>query len=1156
MPTHRSQAFTSPFQNVFKIQLLLWTSLAGSMAYAQEITTETTVPVVTSTFDNGGPSDVTITEDGSILLGGTEGQVAITVDSDNSVTNDGLIQFDDTNNVTAILIDPGLSGDIISSGTILLQEDYTREDDDDDDDLDGPLALGNNRIGIHLQSGGTHTGTIDLQDSSLLTVEGNSSAGILLESMLDGNLIIDGGISVIGEDGVAIDAAEGVTGDVILGSSITTRGANAKGVILDGDVGGNIAITGSVFVSGFTSTGVTNYIPPASLTEDTDPIADRIDAEDINDSGSAVVIGGSVANGLLVNGNVDDFVSQEDVDDETKDTIEDFDENRSSGSVLAVGSAPALLITPDLNGAATDDIIIGTVVETVRDTLDDDEDDDFTETLATFEYERGLINRGTISADGLNIGFDATGLQIEGSADGTFTTQIMGGILNTGTIEGTAFEADATAIDLRSGAIVGSIENDGLISATVSTLEGNTATAIKIAEGAEVTSVLNTGTITARSNGDTGNAAAIQDLNGNLTEITNRGTLSAFLVDNGQDETDLGSAVAIDLTATSQDVTLLQEQETPVEDRNGDDEIDEDDVNTPALVGDILFGSGNDTFTVTSGTVSSDTDFGLGNGTMSLSSATYTGTIFFRDGTNSLTATNTTINGDISFLDDSSTFDLTSSTFNGRLISNGALQSFTAVDSEIELTNNTVATLGSLSITGDSVLQIDLDPREFVDDPLLTVTGMAEIGEGVTIRPVLETITSTDFVKTVIEADDLAFAGTLDDALITDAPFIYNVTLQETEGVTDTLDLEFSLKTSEELGFDLNQAAAYGAVLDVFSSDDDLGAALATITEGDDFYQTYNLLLPQRTEASSRYLAAQGSAIFGALGNRLNAISNSGDRNMGVWAQEFFTHVEIDEDTNVPGYNGSGLGFAFGVDRKLSFIDVIGLYGTYVSGDFEEKTGGNNPVTTSSFGIGLYAKDSVGPIDLMFSGQLGNVDFNSKREFTLDEIPYELEGAWDGTSAIATAGASSQIDVGGLYVRPALSIDYFQLDQDAYTETGDDLLALSIDSAETDRLSATAVMAIGKRFEAGRNGTSYWAPELSVGYRNELSSTPYETTASYLGSEEVFQVLSQETFSDAVLAGLSITSDSSILAARVGYDVEVADEGIIHYGGITLRLKF
>jgi len=829
------------------------------MAYAQEIDTETTVPVVTSTFENGGPGDVTITEDGSIVLGGTEGQVAITVDSDNSVTNDGQIQIDDTNNVTAILIGPGRTGDIMSSGTILLQEDYTREDDDDDDDLDGPLALGNNRIGIHLQSGGTHTGTINLQDSSLLTVEGNDSAGILLESMLDGNLIIDGGISVIGEDGVAIDAAEGVTGDVILGSSITTRGANAEGVILDGDVGGNIAITGSVFVSGFTNTGVTNYIPPASLTEDTDPIADRIDAEDINDSGSALVIGGSVANGLLVNGNVDDFVSQEDVDDETKDTIEDFDENRSSGSVLTVGSAPALLITPDLNGAATDDIIIGTVVETVRDTLDDDEDDDFTETLATFEYEQGLINRGTISADGLNIGFDATGLQIEGSADGTFTTQIVGGILNTGTIEGTAFEADATAIDLRSGTIVGSIENDGLISATVSTLEGNAATAIKIADGAEVSSVLNTGTIVARSNGDTGNAAAIQDLNGSLTEITNRGTLSAFLVDNGQEETDLGSAIAIDLTATTQDVTLLQERETPVEDRNGDDEIDADDVTAPALVGDILFGSGNDTFTVTGGTVSSDTDFGLGNGTMSLSSATYTGTIFFRDGTNALTAANTTINGDVSFLDDSSTFDLTSSTFNGRLISDGALQSFTAVDSEIELTNDTAATLGALSITGDSILQINLDPREFVDETLLTVTGMAEIGEGVTIRPVLETITSTDFVKTVIEADDLAFAGTLDDALITDSPFIYNVTLQQNEGVTDTLDLEFSLKTSEELGFDLNQAAAYGAVLDVFSSDDDLGAALATITESDEFYQTYNLLLPQRTEASSRYLAAQGS---------------------------------------------------------------------------------------------------------------------------------------------------------------------------------------------------------------------------------------------------------------------------------------------------------
>lgn len=1141
---------------VLRWPLVLCASVCAPYALAQDISTETTEPVTTSTIDNGAPGDITITEDGSITLSGTEGQVAVTMDSDNNITHNGEIDIEDTDNVTGIQLNADRTGDLIMGGTINLIEDYTREDDDDDDDLDGPFALGDSRFGILLDAGGTHTGDIDLQTGSSIFVEGNNSAGIWLGSALDGAFTLDGTISVVGDESVALEIDNGVTGDVLISGNIAAQGANSRGMSIDGDVGGNLTIESAITTSGFASTVVSNYVAPLDVTDDTVDVADRIDAEDLNDNGAALAIGGNLANGLLINGSVDQFNSDEDEADEVKDTVDDFDENRSEGSITSVGSAPAVLISPDLDGAATASITLGPVVETVRDTTDDDEDEDLTEVLATFTYDYGLINRGTIFADGQNIGFDATALRIEGSADGNFVTGITGGLYNSGEINAEAFEADTTAISLGAGAIVGTFLNEGTVASNSTTIAGHEATAVLIEDGADLTSLNNAGLLTARVFGESGNAYAIRDLSGGLTQITNTGSISAALAFDGTEIETFGVARAVDVSASAADVTYLQEFATPTDDVNDDDVLDSNDVDTPSLVGDIVFGSGNDQLVSTAGTMSGDVYFGLGNGVMDLQSTTFDGDVRFTDGTNTLSLLSSTFTGDAIFGGTSASFDLNNSVFTGALVSDGALDTLTAVDSDLILSEGTSAVLNAFSLTGDSILHVDISPNPAEQVTSLTVTGMATLGEGVSIRPDLQGISATDFTHTFVDAGTLSFAGTLDESAILETPFLYNVELIVTDDVRDTLDLQFALKTTGELGLDFNQAAAFEAVLDLFSSDAELGAAMADITEEGEFQQVYSMLLPQRTDAATRYLSTQGSAAFGALNNRLKVLSSSEERPSSLWAQEYFNLIDIDADTDVPGYNGSGLGFATGIDRRVGPIDVAGIYLNYSSGEFEEKTGGNNPVSTSAFGIGLYAKESLGPLDFAIASQISSVDFTSRREIEFGDLQYDQLGDWKGTSAMTSASVGSEFEAGQFYARPQISVDFFELQQDGYTESGDDRLALEISDADTERTSATAVLALGTRLPVGRGAPTFIIPELSLGYRSELSSTPYQATARFLGSEESFEILSQETFSDAFLAGFSLSTDSVMGSARFGYDVEIADEGLIHFGGATLKLKF
>src|SRR5262245_40267551 len=160
------------------------------------ISTAITTPVLTST----GNDDVRISSTGSVKP--TSGN-AVTIDSNDSVKNEGTIQITGSNNSSGILANPGLAGNITNTGSIIIDESFTPTDTDNDGELDGPFAQGSGRFGIHVLSGGTFTGNII--NSNIITVEGNSSAAIAIDSTLAGNLSQTGGtINVLGDNSVGI----------------------------------------------------------------------------------------------------------------------------------------------------------------------------------------------------------------------------------------------------------------------------------------------------------------------------------------------------------------------------------------------------------------------------------------------------------------------------------------------------------------------------------------------------------------------------------------------------------------------------------------------------------------------------------------------------------------------------------------------------------------------------------------------------------------------------------------------------------------------------------------------------------------------------------------------------------------------------------------
>ena len=549
--TSRSRIFRRQNKRGFSMRFLLATTGLGAIAAATvavpahaetQISTAVTTPQTTS-----ASGDLHIMTAGSVK---PASGVAVTMNSNNYVINNSTIQITGADNSAGIVANAGLTGAITNTGTITIDETFTPTDTDNDGDLDGPFAQGSNRFGIHVL--GAHTGAIT--NSGKILVEGNNSGGIVLEGPLTGTLSNSADITVLGNNTVGIKAGA-VSGDVLLSrGTIQVQGAGAVGVNLTGDIGGKLVLQGSVQTTGYRYTTA-----PADVS--------KLDADDLLQGGSAVIIGGNVAGGILF----DAKPADSDPNNADEDADGTPDANETTSSIIALGSAPAVIV-----GSSTQATNIGAVAGSGG---------------------QGLVQKGTILAAGVYKNVSSSALVIGGLGN---AVNVAGGMTNNGSITATASEANATAVRIGAGASVLLIINSGTISATGGGAATNTAQGIAIDAGATVTTIKNSGEIGATLAGADGVATAIIDNSGGLSLIENTGSITVA------NASTLGAkAVAFDLRANGTGATVRQLAVTTG--------------TAPSINGQMLFGSGSDTLDIADGAVNGTAKFGLGNNTLSLS---------------------------------------------------------------------------------------------------------------------------------------------------------------------------------------------------------------------------------------------------------------------------------------------------------------------------------------------------------------------------------------------------------------------------------------------------------------------------------------------------------------------------------------------------------
>lgn len=948
-------------------------------------------------------------------------------------------------------------------------------DSDSDVKNDGTIQITdrNDVVGIDVTAGGngtiTNNGKIILDETYAPKdddndgdldgpfAQGSNKVGIRTTAPFTGSIVNAGEITVEGNDSAGIRLGGALNGSLTSTGTIAVVGNDSVGIEA-GDVSGDVVLRGSITAIGENAVGVAlngdidgavtiqgtigstgyRYTTPPADVED-------LDADDLLQGGPALRVAGNVGGGILLDRPPAN--SDEDEDDEDGDGIPDAQEG--TASITSFGGAPALQI-----GSADGDIAIGAVADTGH----------------------GLLMKGAVRASGVYDGIDATAIAIGGMGH---AVDMAGGITLDGEVRASS-RADATGLLLGTGTSAPALVNSGQVIATGGNRTGDLARAIAIETGATVTSLTNSGTISAQTSAD-GTAIAIQDASGGLGLIENDGRISATGAN-----ADTNRAIAIDLRANASGAIVRQL-------------VAEDDAPAPQIVGNVLFGSGNDQFEVRDGSVSGTVNFGAGDNAMALSGdAVHQGAIVFGAGTDTLTLSGTAqMTGAVDFGGGSDLLTLGEGTsLSGSIVNSGGTAA--TIAGRLDMTSATGISFASLDVAATGAIGVTID-GETGAATRYDIAGLASFAEGAQVDVRLNGIASSLGDYVIVQAGTLSGADTLASA-DTDLPFLFKSALSS-DADAGTVTLSIDRKTAGELGLNQSETAAYDAIFEVLDRDEDLTGLFLAIEDQATLRNRFGTFLPEHSGGSfdSITLAARNGSRF------LNDYSPAGDDDAAwtLFGQQIAWGGSKDVG-DTAAYDIGGWGAIGGIERGLGGAGHLGISLAYASG--RNSNGDNdNEVLLGQYELGAHWRGRFGGFAAYLRGAVAKVDFDGQRRLYADDFDRIARASWGGVLYSASAGLSYDLALGSrLRLRPQGSIDYYRLNEDSWTDTGGgEAFDLTVEERVSDEVAANALLALG--YELGSldpDGT--WLRLELEGGRREIVGGEIGETIAYFADGDAF----------------------------------------------------
>ncbi len=1090
-----------------KRALMLSAATVALLTVPAEAAGPTTISTIETTAQKtSATGDLTINSGGGINLKSATVPL-LTIDSSNTVNNGGALTAQGQTTATAVQIQAGgFTGSFTSNGSI---------------DLTG---AGTGKMAIDLTGTSFFNGGITLDTNSVVHVTGDQSTGILTDSttVLRGDLSLAGTFTMAPSTANETSSSQvtianllgTIKGNVVIAasSSYTATGNAAQGIVISGP----LQACDPTVVAGCTEIGT--FANSGNLA--VAGIATRSATATNAESGSALVIGNSIAGGILNNG-----------PSSSSDTT-------AAATISGNGSsatAPAILISPDAGVPITIGI----------DTADT--------ANGTFSF----INRGVISSAPEDPNFNTNTIVIVGGTATPIT--FTGGFFNSGLISATSTNISpgiaTTATALQIGDFVtipqiyvsaqsaSSTGTNGSILAQVSGPEGGTAAAVLIS-GTTNTSVPSitveagarisaAATVTDPTNAAVTvlSAVGIRDTSNSLATINNAGTISAQVTTLTNGHTAIAHAVDVSLNSTALNFT-----------------------NTGVVVGDVLFGTGADTYTV------------MGSSPAAI--ATHTGAINFGfsnggSGADTLhVAQFANVAGTITA---QGTLDVTVDQTGTLTVQNVGE---TLATRDFNVAGGTTSSAGTLNITvsgsaTSSAVVTASDKVVFGSGANLNV----QYGSFVTSSGTFGLI-SAPTGKLGISATDIARYNAAVGSS-TNLPFLFNsasvTTINDGAG-HDVLQLTVSTKSVDQLALTGYARAIFPYANVAVANDTALGAALILgINSKSDAQAAYDAFVPDVSggvRAVAISLTDQATGVVAARQRELRMFGKQqGD--LTLWGNEFGEFIST-HGGNVPvttgagaainfgpasGFKDHGFGFSMGVDEGGADSGWYGAAFTFYTGDVGENGDRTSKTNTLWYLLTGYSDWRGRGLFVDTQATVGYGDFKGKRTINLtlpasnSTFTREADSKRAGLVAALGMTMGGMLKYGSTTVIPQISLDGLTMREEGFTETnGGSGFNLTVKPYYANSLRAF----LGTEIREDINfGDFFIQPSARVGYRFDFLADPVRLRAAFAdvnstlggnqpGSEFVIQ--GPDPSRGNVVAGANLNATTDNWTIGLNYD--------------------
>ena len=1050
-------------------------------------------------------SDITV--DSGCTVTPKTNAAGVVLNSSNNITvvAGGAISNTDVNNSTGILVQGGNTGNVDNQGAISLLMSFTPTVEGNTGIVGGPFATGTDRIGIDVV-GGALDGSITMESTGSINIDGDNSTGIFIEktASITGDLSDAGSIVVTGNNTIGINLAGAVGGNVTINGALSATGVGAQGLVTSAPIGGRLLIDSTVTATGYRSTTAPTVVA----------VLNALGKDQVQQGGSAVVVGGSVANGIDVSGAIT--------------TGSGSTATTTAAAVVAVfGSAPALVV-----GAQGQAIAVGNNAA-----------DPF-----------GLVIGGTVEASGVydkqttpNLPAPASATAVQLGATGG-TVDLAGGLHVTGSISATALNAASTALDIVGGVSAAQIVNDGTIAASITASTPQTARAIVIGPNSNIPGIVNTGTIaaaisdTATTSGDVG---AIIDQSGSVRSIANSGIISAAASPTENSFVLTGARTAIDVSNSTAGVSITQTPSSQFEGKPaaqftgtiaGQTLTVSSVASGNLVVGETLYGTG-----ITAGTTITGEGTGTGGtGTYAVSaSQTVTSEALSSAGPVP------EIVGDIIFGKGANSFDIETGSTVGALTEQAGERNMTIAiapaageSASVDITKAEGHQVTSLTIGAGGTLEAAVDPTFAIGASNPTAIfdttvhagqsgpdGVATLATGAAIGVSLDALqTAPSATYVFIQTSGAPGAlniGQLPTAQLANSPFLYTATAAVNGG---DLDVTLALKSAKQLGLNPSGTAAFNAVFQALEHNSAIANAIIAPTTQLGFLQLYNQLLPDQGIGTFESLEAATEKIADLTGQTPDA----GTRIAGssAWLQEVNSTIKRNDGATL-GSTDKMFGLIGGYEKMGAAGGALGVSVAYLNVADQGVAEPVNAHTIDNIAeVGAYYRRAWGGLRLSVRGGAGYAWFNENRMFVTTGVSETSTGNWNGYFADAHAGAQWEGHLGRFYVRPEASFDYLYLNENAHSLGGAGPgFDVSIDQRQSERGVASGIITFGTQY----GHDTWFRPEIYGGYRQVVFGDIASTTATFTGTGALPFIMSPGDVNGGwVVAGFSLKAGTPL----------------------------